>query len=174
MAVSGRQPAAVAGDAYSTLIDDQLTEERARKVSLEQRAVGVITTSGAVVTLVFAFTAAVNGTNALRLPDSARLELFVSLFLLLTAVVVAVIVGFPVTYLEVDNKALTKLIHEEDWTNPEVVEARRRTAEAITGIIISARRANGIKANLTTGALALEVLGIVTLAIGAMATLLGE
>lgn len=53
--------------------------------------------------------------------------------------VVAVIVGFPVTYLEVDT-----------------------------------RRANGIKANLMTGALALEILGIVTLAIAAMATLLGQ
>jgi len=173
VAVSGRQAAGVAGDAYSKLIDDQLAEERARKASLEQRAVGVITTSGAVVTLVFGFTAAVNGSAALRLPDSARLELFVALFLLLAAVVVAVIVGFPVTYLEVEKEGLEKLIDEAEWTNPEVIEARRRTAQAATGIIINARKANGVKANLLTGALALEVLGIVTLALGAMATLLG-
>ena len=124
--------------------------------------------------MVFGFTAVVNGTNALRLPDSARLELFVALFLLLASVVIAVIVGFPVTYLEVDQEGLEKLVDESEWTNPEVIEARRRTAQAETGIIINARKANGIKANLLAGALALEVLGIVTLALGAMATLLNQ
>jgi hypothetical protein len=172
VALSGRSPSGVAGDAYSRLIDDQLGEERARKASLEQRAVGVITTSGAVVTLVFGFTAVVNGSGALHLPDAARLELFVALFLLLAAVVVAVVVGFPVTYLEVDKEGLEKMIEATDWSNPDVIEARRRTSQAATGIIISARKANGDKANLLIVALGLEVLGIVTLALGAMATLL--
>jgi hypothetical protein len=161
-----------AGEFYSKLIEDQLAEERARKASLEQRAGGVITTSGAVVTLVFGFTAVVKGSTALHIPDTARLELLVAVVLLLIAVAMALVIGLPRTYLEVEKEGLDQMVTENAWINPEAVEARRTTAEANVGIILSARGVNATKATLLSAAFVLEVLGIVSLALSAMAILL--
>jgi hypothetical protein len=62
MATGSPPPAltAVAGSVYAGLIADQLTQARALKSSLEQRALAVITTAGTLVSLLFAFTAITN------------------------------------------------------------------------------------------------------------------
>lgn len=158
----------LAGDYYSKLIDDQLIEERSRKASLEQRAGGVITTSGAVVTLVFAFTALIKGGEGARLIGPAKVELLGALALLLAAIVLALLIGFPATYMEVDEASLEEHLEKSEWTNPDVADAQRGVATALVGIITSARRLNDKKANLLFAAVALEVAGIAALAVTAM------
>lgn len=44
-----------AGSAYTNLIDEQLETEQNRRASIEQRGLSVLTTSGTLVTLLFAF-----------------------------------------------------------------------------------------------------------------------
>ena len=166
---SGTSQQGIAGDFYSKLIDDQLTEERNRKTSLEQRGAGVITTAGTLVTLVFGFTAVVKGSNALHIPDDARLGLVGALFLLLIAVAIALLIGRPRLYFEVTKKGLEDMVSRAEWLDPNTIEARRSTARAAAEIIVSARSANDKKSNLLTIALIFEWLGVVCLAVAAMA-----
>jgi choline-glycine betaine transporter len=162
----------IAGDYYSKLVDAQLVEERSRKASLEQRAGGVITTSGAVVTLIFAFTSLIKGSNVSHVPDAARIELMAALAFLLMAVVLALVIGFPRKYEEVDEASLKDHVAKSEWMNSDVAEAHRLMAEVIVGIITTARGYNDDKANLLFWAVALEVVGIVALALSAMSVAL--
>jgi hypothetical protein len=43
----------VNGSSFGPTIKDQLTEERARKTSLEARGIGIVTSSGVLATLLF-------------------------------------------------------------------------------------------------------------------------
>lgn len=161
-------PQQIAGDYYSKLIDDQLAEERSRKASLEQRAAGVITTSGAVVTLVFAFTTLIKGGDSAHLVGVAKVELLLALAFLLAAVIFALLIGFPGSYKEVDEASLREHLDKSEWTNSDVRDAQREVALAIVGIITAAGRLNDKKANLLFAAVAAEVAGIAALAFTAM------
>jgi hypothetical protein len=164
----GAAASQIAGDQYSELIVDQLVEERDRKTSLEQRAAAVITTSGAIVTVVFGFTSLVKGNGELHVSSTGLLELVVAAFLLLMAVTLALIIGLPRDYLEVDEKDLRQMVDKDYWINPQAVEARRRIAEVNVDILTSARGFNADKARFLFAAVALEVLGIVSLAFSLM------
>ena len=59
----------IAGKAYEALIVEQLSEERDRKKTLEARGIGVITTSGTIVALLFALGALVSDQEGFRLSD---------------------------------------------------------------------------------------------------------
>src|SRR5450759_1552348 len=94
----------VAGSAFGPLIADQLTQMRAQKGSLEQRALAVITSSGALVALLFAFTAVANSvkglgtTGAAALPSSARVLMVISVALFVIAVLLALMVNLAFQY----------------------------------------------------------------------------
>jgi hypothetical protein len=54
----------VKGGSYGPTIESQLDEERARKASLESRGIGIVTTSGALSTLLFGLVAFAAGNHA--------------------------------------------------------------------------------------------------------------
>jgi hypothetical protein len=68
------QPAGVAsvgGPIYVELLKERLQEERAHKTSLEQRGLSVITSSGTLVTLLFALAAVVTASKSFSGVDRA-------------------------------------------------------------------------------------------------------
>jgi hypothetical protein len=68
-----------AGDAYTALIIEQLAEERSRKTSLEQRGISVITSSGALVTLLFGLAALTTKPQGYQVPDGATFSFILAL-----------------------------------------------------------------------------------------------
>ena len=92
---------ATSADAVMEHVQDQLTEERGTKSALEARAIGVITSAGALVTLLFALAALVTKPQAYELPGAARLVLGITLIAFIASAVLAIIAARPETYQEV-------------------------------------------------------------------------
>lgn len=87
---------ASAGDRiYRELIEAELDDQDARKASFKARAVGVITSSGAIVTLLFGLAAVTTKADDFKLNDAARRWLGASLGVFLLAVLLALAVNVP-------------------------------------------------------------------------------
>jgi hypothetical protein len=147
-----------AGPAIAAFLTDQLTEERSRKVSLENRAIGVITTSGALVTLLFGLAALVTSGDAFFLPVAARVALMLALVPFILAAVLAVVIASPAVYREATVESMRKLAAPDVWLAP-AAEAGPKIADITVRIIDGARHANGRKATLLRWAAWAEVLG---------------
>jgi hypothetical protein len=153
-----------AGEAYGQLIDDQLAEERARKTSIEQRGVGVITTSGALVTLLFGLSALATKSQSFVLSDPARWTLLIAVVLFLAASVLGLATNWALSYFEVTVPSMRTLVEPEGWSE-EATEAARQAAEARVDIIESFRSNNQMKGWMLRAAMGVEILAVATLAV---------
>lgn len=147
---------------------DVLAEERARKASLEARGASLVTSAGAVVTLVLAI--ATFGADEAR-GTRAGVWLLVAavLFLFLSAACGAWL-NRPVRYDEPKPGSLRHAI-EDGWEGAATA-ARRAVAKNAVDILEDARQKNGRKARwLTTGTILL-VLAVLAIALACAATLL--
>jgi hypothetical protein len=160
---------ATAGDRYWELVREQLTEERARKASIEQRGVWVITSAGTMVTLLFGLTALATKAQDYKLPDPAGLFLSLATALLVAAAFAAVATNWAVYYTEVEVEGL-RGIQDEDWAGDEA-DAAKVVANAWTDIIEDARENNTNKGTLLRAAMLLEGGGLVAVTIAAFVVL---
>jgi hypothetical protein len=151
-----------AGKAFETLVAEQLTEERARKTSLEAKGAAILTTTAALVGLLFGFTTLVAG-QTLKGADlqGARDLLWYALLALLVAAGCGLAVNFPWPYREVVPAAMRDMI--DHWTD-DPIDGEKRAARARTRIYESARHVDGIKALVVFAGTAFEVVGVVLLA----------
>ena len=84
---------------YGAFVDAELRAQDARKVSFEQRGLAVVTTSGVLVTLLFALASLSTQSKAtFVLPHSARLWLVAALVVFVLAAVAALATNFPLPY----------------------------------------------------------------------------
>jgi hypothetical protein len=160
-------PASVAGSAFGELIEEQLTQERARKASIEARGLAVITTAGGIITILFALSALATKAEAtfvLTQPALFLLTLATVLFVL--AVLVALGTNAPLGYNEVTVDGLRALVQKDMWENPDVPQSERMVAKARADMIISGRHSSNLKAGFLIVAMALEVIAVVVLAVG--------
>lgn len=159
-----------AGSAYGAFIAEQLSVERARKASIEARGLSVITTSGALVTLLFALGSLVSGADSHELPTGARWLLISALFLFLGAAIGGIVANFPLRYREVAIPALRSLTQPELW-NRAGQSGTRRLAEAAVNVLERARDTNAYKVRALLVGLVLEVGAVVAVA-GAVGVIL--
>ena len=148
-----------AGTAYGRLIADQLAEERARKSSLENRGVAVITTSGTLATLLFALTAGLTSASNFKLPGHARLPLVLALAMFGLASALGLAANIPFLYKEPGAAGLAVLLDARYWAAPANI-GQLRVAEAQVAALSAARSANGQKVALLIIAMFLELLAI--------------
>lgn len=153
-----------AAAAVMKLVQDQLTEERSTKSSLEARAIGVITSSGALVTLIFALAALVTKPDQFALPDPVRLVLGFTLVAFIAAAVLALIAARPGAYQEVTLESLRGAATEEAM-GATAEEGEPEIAKGLINIIAKAREENGNKARLLKAAVTLEAVAAVMLAV---------
>ena len=146
------------------LIEDQLAEERSTKSSLESRAIGVITSSGALATLLFALAALVSKPTGYRLPDLARYVLLATLVAFMAAAVLAILAARPGTYHEVDVDSLKLAAAPEAMAAP-AEDGGPKIAAVLVEIIATARQRNAEKARSLKAAVGLEAAAAVLLAI---------
>jgi hypothetical protein len=159
-----QQERAVSGaGAYADYLKDQLTAEDARKTSLEQRGLAVISSSGALVTLLFGLVAL--STKARRtfvLEEEPKYLLAAAVGLFLLAAAAALATNLPVAYERVDADAVRRRLKEDPVRGED--SAKRDIALTSVKVLRDAKRRNQTKAKLLFAALILEVLAVAVVA----------
>ena len=138
----------------------------ARKASLEQRGLAVITTSGTLATLLFGLTALISGATGFQLPRQAHGPLGVALISFTIAALLALLTNVPLFYktVELGDTAdqLRNLFSKSKFDALALITATRAT------MLKRARIVNDIKAWFLVVGLAFEVVGVIgtALAVG--------
>ena len=166
----------VNGSSYGPTIRAQLDEERARKASLESRGVGIVTSSGALTTLLFGLVAFSRGSASqfhLPLSNASKWALIVSGAFFAVAALLGVISNAPMPYEEALIPPLRKRIDPVEWKAQDPIEAARRDARLNVDILESARKWNGIKASCILVGIAAEAGAGIAVAVAVIAELSG-
>lgn len=140
---------------YSNYIDAELAVQLARKASLEQRGVAVITTSGTLVSLLFGLVAVITGVEHYTPPSGARIWLYVGLGLFVVASVLALVVNAPLVYQTVKADELKRGVTEL-WSDDEAT-AQRNVALTRIKVFGDTKTKNDIKGVVLIAAMVAEV-----------------
>ncbi|UZJ33501.1 hypothetical protein [Streptomyces endophytica] len=149
---------------HLSLVEDQTSAERSRKTSLEQRAALVITTSGALVTLQLAMAALRTRTQTFAITSVSFDLSTAALALFVVAASLALFANLPAGQPIVSTKHLSDLAqHDWDEQNPNAVALKLYNTQ--TNILAELRKRNDCKARMLIGALTVEFMAIVLIAI---------
>ncbi|HET6707089.1 hypothetical protein [Amycolatopsis sp.] len=151
------------GSSFRALLDDQLSDERAKKNSLEQRGIAVISTAGTLVTITLGFVALATRTPTYVLGAPVVVLLVVALGGLIVAAAAGLLVNLPARLPIVDAAELTAADEEDD--DPET--EREVIAHLLTGL----RKVNRRRARILFAALLLEVAALAVMAVAAVIAL---
>ena len=144
---------------YTDYIREQLEAQEARKLSLEQRGLAVITTSGVLVTLLFGLTAlSVRKESTFVIPDTAAAFLIVALVFFVLAAVCAIVTNLPRSYEGVTVDALRDAVKNR-WEDSEAV-ASEMVALTRLKMLASAKKNNDAKGIALVIAMSLEILAV--------------
>jgi hypothetical protein len=158
-------------DVYSDFVVSLLDIEAVRKSSLEQRGTGLVTTSGALITLLFGLTTFLEGAKSFRIPPESHVWLIVAIFLFALSSVAGIAVNVPqLSYPLIKN--LRESIAE--GLNDTHIEAKQAVMDYRLKRLSASRRANNIKGWLLISAGAVELLAIIMLAIGVFFVIQGR
>ena len=157
------------GSVYADLIAELVAREDVRKDSIEQRGVAVITTSGALSTLLLGLAAVNTHAKNWHLPASADDLLIAAVCLFFTAALLAISTNLPLRYAEVKAVGLWKQTGKR--FGDDLAVAQRRVSFVRLRIAKRARRVNCVKAWLLFSAMCAEGLAVVCVA-GAVVILL--
>jgi hypothetical protein len=166
-------PPASGIDAYGELLKDELDTQDRRKASFEQRGLAVITTSGVLVTLLFALAAlSTKQAQTFVLPDTARDWLLAALVTFVLAAVAAVITNIPLSYQAVDAAEIRGRLRGAPirvrTAGGRLLDPPVRSADAaakdiaLTRVkaLASAKTKNTFKGYVLLAAMALEVMAV--------------
>jgi hypothetical protein len=154
-------------DVYADYIKALVDSEDARKSSMEQRGAGVVTTSSAMATLLFAIGGVVTASKNFSLPTSAQGYLVAAIALFATAVALGILANVPLLYKQ-GNPTAGQLAqvwgyHESD-AQLYIIATRLKVLE-------SARRSNALKGWLVLLAAVVQLAALVVLVFGVLAIL---
>jgi hypothetical protein len=146
-------------DFANRLVDDQ----DARKESIERRGLAVVTTAGALVTLMFALVAAISQAKTFQLPTTAHGPLGFALGAFVLAAAGAIFTNMPLSYKNVGPEELGAFFLDH-VDGPEVDEKVRISATQL-GRFKASSRVNGFKAWVLVFAMVCELFAISGVAI---------
>jgi hypothetical protein len=142
-------------DVYSDFIKTVLDAEDARKASLEQRGLAVVTTAGALVTLLFGLVSAITGATGYHLPGATHGPLIAAAVLFAFAAAFGIVVNMPFFY-ETPTPASLAVSYLHLWGD-SVPDAELMVAATRVKLYDSSRKANKKKALLLGTATIFEV-----------------
>jgi hypothetical protein len=154
---------------YHAFIKEQLAEQVARKNSLEQRGIAVITTSGTLASLLLGFAALVTASEDFSLSSTAQVLVVAAAISFAVAALAAVATNVPLLYASVQAEQMRALVHYK-WADEQAM-AEQRTAATLVKLIDTAKRLNRIKGWLLFAAIGLEALAVVLLAVAVVVIL---
>ncbi len=143
---------------YADYIREQLAGQEARKTSLEQRGLSVVTTSGALVTLLFGLTTLAVERESFTLPEASRALLVAAVVFFVIAAVAAIVTNMPLSYEGVTPSALLGAVKER-WNDSEAL-ATQMTSLTRIKVLESARRRNNIKAIALFAGMVSEIVAV--------------
>jgi hypothetical protein len=160
-AIEAPQPAGVA--VYAAYVTAEVAAQTERKKSLEARGVTVVTTSGALVTLLFGFASlSTKAHETFSVPHAARGWLIAALCVFAAAAILGLFASLPLNYQRITTRALDAQLAKR----PPVSAVRAQRAIARTDLknIEAAKVKNTYKAWLVFAGVALEGVGVLLLA----------
>ena len=144
---------------YAEYIKEQLDAQEARKVSLEQRGLAVISTSGVLVTLLFGLTAlSVRREDTFVIPDTAAAFLVAALVFFVLAALSAIITNLPRSYEGVKVDALREAVRDR-WEDSEPT-ASRMVALTRLKVLASAKEKNDQKGVALIAGMSFEIFAV--------------
>jgi hypothetical protein len=147
------------GAAYAEYIKDEEEHQEARKQSIEQRGVSVITTSGVLVTALFGLTAlSTKKKPTFHLSHSAEILLIVALILFFLAAIAALFTNLPRSYRAVTPAGLRTAV-DNRW-DESVFEAQKMIAKTRLKTIRRSQELNQVKARVLAVSMALEAAAV--------------
>jgi hypothetical protein len=148
-------------DVYSDFVKTLIDAEAARKTSTESKGVAVITTSSALVTILFALVAVVTSRTTFKLPASAHGWLVAAIVAFVVAAATAILVSFPLPY----GQTTLTIDDLRNWWNDDVGTAEAAVSGLRLRALTAARRMNAVKAGILCVASAAELAGLVLLTV---------
>lgn len=151
--------------AYGEFVKDELAVQDARKTSFEQRGLAVVTTAGALATLLFGLAAFAAAGKTQPLSADAKELLDIAVVVFVAAAILALGTNVPLPYNAPKASAIRGRLSEKPIRDEDA--AMRDIAFTRAKALADAKRKNGWKGWMLFGALALEVaaIGLLTLAI---------
>jgi hypothetical protein len=144
--------------AYGEYLKDQLAAEEKRKASLEQRGLAIVSSAGALVTLLFALGALATKAQDFVLEQEAKVLLVAAVGIFLAAAVSALATNLPTPYENVSPDALRDRLRESPVRDEDA--ARRDIALTSVKVLRDAKAKNQRKAKLLFGSLLIEVVAV--------------
>ncbi|WP_157017578.1 hypothetical protein [Cryptosporangium arvum] len=152
-------------------MQEQLSSEETRKLSLEQRGLAVITSSGVLATLAFGALALAKRGDSVRLPGAAAPLIVGGASALLLAAVLALVTNLPMRHPAAAPAAMLQMMRDR-WSDDES-RARARVTATRAGLLVGLRRANHRRSMFLLAGLTSEVAGAAALAGAVCVVLLG-
>ena len=154
-------------DIYADYIKALIDSEDARKASLEQRGTGVVTTSSALATLLFAFVGVATAAKNFALPASAHGYLIAAIALFAAAVALGILTNVPILYKQ-GKPTVGQLA--KVWRYVES-DAQLYVIATRLKVLQSARRSNALKGWLVLLSAVVQLAALVVLVFGVLAIL---
>ncbi len=148
---------------YLGFISGLLASEESRKASLETRGIAVITTSGALVSLLLGLIAAIKGSKTFTLPVSANVPFLIGGLLFGIAATLGILANVPFLYKSVKPTALESATADLWDDAPE--DAELMVASTQIGLYAGARNTNSLKAIFVLAGLTTEVAALIPIVI---------
>lgn len=179
---SGQTPQAsfqeTAGASYVELIEAELRDEHDRRESIERRGLSLVTSTGVMVTIALALGPFLANTVAAELvpahgPRWGLAVMVLGAIFMGAGLVGGLIANIPLRFDVVQAASLRRVLPKEYW------EARRgigsmRSAEVRVDALISARKANSLKALCLFGGIVCHVVGVLLIGGTALTSLLSH
>lgn len=155
---------------HQALLLDQLADERARKGSLEQRGIAIITSSGTLVTIVLGFVALATRNPSYTLPPGAVRLLVIALVALVAAAAAGLLINVPARVPIVDAEQLAATAEQADWDHADS-DSLRAEYRIQGDLLIELRKLNRRRAHVLLASLLLEVLALAMMAVSVLLAL---
>ncbi|MFJ4656240.1 hypothetical protein ACIP5Y_33665 [Nocardia sp. NPDC088792] len=157
------------GKIFVTFIEAQLAAEYERRTAYDARGQALITTSGALFTLLAVITAVTRTPAVPQLPSAVLIAVGVTLSLFVAATVCGVVAGWNKPHEVATPETLTHMLATH-WTDTEV-SARHSVATLSISTLVSLRRSNAFKALCVAIGLAIQVAALFALGVTAFMTI---
>ena len=148
-------------EVYTDFIKTLTDAEASRKTSIESKGAAIITTSSALVTILFGLVAVVTSHTSFTLPVSAHGWLVGAILAFVVAAATAILISFPLPY---GQTTITVDDLRQWWGDSEVV-----ADAAVSGLrlrqLTAARRTNALKAGVLCAACTAELAGLILLTV---------
>jgi hypothetical protein len=157
------------GQTYLAFIEGELKAERERRAAYDARGQALVTTSGALVTLLAGLAAVVKGGTTIRISPGTLAVVVLALVLFVCAAACGIAAGWNRHYALATYRTLHRMLNEH-WTDDEV-DARNNVATLHSLTVRTLRQANAFKAACVTVGLVAQVLALVALGVSVVLVL---